>query len=191
MRLDSLMNTAVMNTLTTMSTARNVVTGQSAGWGRGDNTSHYSSYQPSQRPRYAGIQAPNRGIGQYMGRAPWRQPLESKRPLTVTHNNYIFNIHYVSVRDVKSAQVGVHVNSGHGSMNNGNHGNYGNNGNGGAHSRYENRGQNGNEMYGLRVTSPNSYGSHGNYGNNGKSGGFSSYINAGQNGNRTARYSSN
>jgi hypothetical protein len=145
MRLDSLMNTAVMNTLTTMSTAWNVVTGQSVGWSRGGNASHYPSYQPSQRPRYAGIQAPNRGIAQHMGRAPWRQPLESKRPLTVTHNNYIFNIHYVSVRDVKSAQVGVHVNSGHGSMNNGNFGNYGNNGNSGSHSGYTNHGINGNQ----------------------------------------------
>lgn len=85
----------------------------------------------------------------------------------------------------------------YGGGDNGNHGNYGNNGNGGAYSRYENRGQNGNEMYGLRVTTPNSHGSHGNYGNygnygnNGNSGGFSSYINAGQNGNRRARYYSN
>lgn len=73
------------------------------------------------------------------------------------------------------------------SRDSGNYGNYGNNGNGGAHSRYENHGQNGNEMIGRWMESPGYYGgssNYGNYGNNGNSGGFSSYINSGHNGNR-------
>lgn len=57
------------------------------------------------------------------------------------------------------------------------------------HSRYENHGQNGNDMIGQWRESPSyegGYGNYGNYGNNGNSGGFSSYINSGQNGNRRA-----
>ncbi|WP_155952127.1 hypothetical protein [Pseudomonas sp. CHM02] len=79
-----------------------------------------------------------------MGRAPEIQRPALKPPHTVNHISYVFNTNYVTVGNVTSAQVGVHVNSGHGSMNNGNFGNYGNNGNSGSYSGYANQGSNGN-----------------------------------------------
>ncbi|SFA86072.1 hypothetical protein SAMN03159342_00555 [Pseudomonas sp. NFPP04] len=127
MRLDSLMSTVLMNTLATIHTTWNVFTGQGRGGRWSGNTLHYSRSQPSQQPRFSGAQPP-----------------ALQQPSTVNHINYVFNTNYVSVGDVKSSQVGVHVNSGNGSMNNGNFGNYGNNGNSGSGSRYANHGSNGN-----------------------------------------------
>jgi len=144
MRLDSLMSTVFTNTLATINTAWNVVMGQGTGGRCGSNTYHYPGYQPSQRPRYAGVQPANHRIVQHRGRTPGAQPSVLKQPHTVNYIKYVFNTNYVRVGDVKSAQVGVHVNSGNGSMNNGNFGNYGNNGNSGSDSRYANHGSNGN-----------------------------------------------
>ncbi|EFQ64635.1 hypothetical protein PFWH6_1253 [Pseudomonas fluorescens WH6] len=145
MRLDSLIGGAFMNTLRAASTVWNTVTGNCMGWPY-SGSGHSRSYSDSPAVwRQGGANAqPSRHMTlRYMGPPPGQSPLASTRPQRVNHINYVFNINYVSVGDVKASQVGVHVNSGHHSMNNGNFGNYGNNGNSGQHNHYANLGDNG------------------------------------------------
>lgn len=149
MRLDSFMNTVFTNTMGVMSDTWNAVTGQSIGWRYPQRSNTYNSnrYQSNQHPRYVGTQTSSRGTVRHSAppRAP--QPLVSTRPYTVNYISYVFNSNYVTVAGVKSAQVGVHINNGNDSMNDGNFGNYGNNGNSGSQSRYSNHGSNGNRQF--------------------------------------------
>lgn len=153
MRLDSFVNTALVNTMGVMSNTWNAFTGQRRGWRypQVGKTYHYNSYQSNRRPNYAGTQPLNRGTVRYMGPPPRTQSSVSKPP-TINYVTYVFNTNYVTVGGVKSAQVGVHINNGNNSMNDGNFGNYGNNGNSGSHSGYSNQGTNGNRQLTSRPT---------------------------------------